>query len=270
VILGNRKFGNAGECKTFFREVLRRYKNGDTVAETDAEFLKDLLEKHHPKAADKKGAGIKAFKIGHNPQFPDRSPCFQILRLDDTVEHFSYLKCVTAAFADRAAEPRTPIGPSATPAKVQPKAKAQPKPAPAPAPLSRKFTPDTVVKCAGLPASEDKERYKQLKEHFKKFGKVIFVDTDAGAEGEAFLRFKDAEGAKAALRAADHQFDGAKLTLTAVAGDDEKKYYEAFWAQADEKESQRRAAPAEGKGGKGRGKRGQLGDMRDNKRQKTE
>lgn len=46
--MGNRKFANAAECRTFFRDILRRYKDGDVISANDTEFVRDLLQKYRP------------------------------------------------------------------------------------------------------------------------------------------------------------------------------------------------------------------------------
>ena len=54
--------------------------------------LLDLLKKG-PLEPDKKiGGGIKAFQIQNHPTW--KSKCFFVLRIDETVEDFSFRKCV--------------------------------------------------------------------------------------------------------------------------------------------------------------------------------
>ncbi|KAK9119265.1 hypothetical protein Scep_017358 [Stephania cephalantha] len=54
--------------------------------------LLDLLKKGHSEADKKIGAGVRVFQIRNHPMWKSR--CFFIVRQDDSVDDFSFRKCV--------------------------------------------------------------------------------------------------------------------------------------------------------------------------------
>lgn len=76
----------------FFREMLGRYGNGETVGERDAALLLLLLERH-PEVLQKVGCGVKRFYRAATPKGTD---CFWLERDDGTVTDFSFKSCVDA------------------------------------------------------------------------------------------------------------------------------------------------------------------------------
>lgn len=52
----------------------------------------DLLKKGHPEPEKKIGVGIHAFQVRYHPTFKSR--CFFLLRDDESVDDFSFRKCV--------------------------------------------------------------------------------------------------------------------------------------------------------------------------------
>lgn len=55
-------------------------------------ILLDLLKKGHSESERKIGSGVRAFQIRFHPQYKSR--CFFLVREDDTVDDFSFRKCV--------------------------------------------------------------------------------------------------------------------------------------------------------------------------------
>lgn len=54
--------------------------------------LLDLLKKGHLEPERKIGGGVKAFQIRSHPQW--HSKCFFVIREDETVDDFSFRKCI--------------------------------------------------------------------------------------------------------------------------------------------------------------------------------
>jgi hypothetical protein len=90
VKLGTLIFPAKKEAKAYFRGMLRRYKPGDKVVDNDALQLGLLLQRH-PHAKEKIGPGIKHFEV-MSADF--NSQCFWVVRIDETVERFSYKACI--------------------------------------------------------------------------------------------------------------------------------------------------------------------------------
>lgn len=55
-------------------------------------MLLDLLKKGHSEPERKIGTGVRAFQIRFHPHFKSR--CFFVIREDDSVDDFSFRKCV--------------------------------------------------------------------------------------------------------------------------------------------------------------------------------
>lgn len=90
--IGSLEFPTKKAAKTYFKDMLGRYRNGQTVEETDASVLRNLIERH-PEAVQKIGCGITRF-------FKDKTDkptsCFWLERVDDMRTDFSYISCVDA------------------------------------------------------------------------------------------------------------------------------------------------------------------------------
>jgi len=87
-----REFTTKKEATLFFRAMLGRYRNGDTVQEPDATYLLNLLERH-PNAGQKIGCGVMRFFKEHTDEGTD---CFWLEREDGSPTGFSYIDCVNA------------------------------------------------------------------------------------------------------------------------------------------------------------------------------
>lgn len=91
VILDTRTFPNQASATKFFRDMLHRYKPGERVSADDGADLLALL-KRHPEHETKVGSGVDHFVV----VTADYSThCFQIVRVDDTAERFSYPACIS-------------------------------------------------------------------------------------------------------------------------------------------------------------------------------
>lgn len=55
-------------------------------------MLMDLLKKGHPEPDKKIGEGINGFQVRYHPLWKSR--CFFLIRVDDSVDDFSFRKCV--------------------------------------------------------------------------------------------------------------------------------------------------------------------------------
>nr|AJA90757.1 DNA-directed RNA polymerase IV largest subunit [Cycas revoluta] len=69
-----------------------RYKMGEMLPEADKSIVvKALL--YHPRSKAKIGIGVQEIKIGCNPAFSG-SRCFTLVRMDGSIEDFSFHKCI--------------------------------------------------------------------------------------------------------------------------------------------------------------------------------
>lgn len=90
IVLPSHTFETQGAAKTYFGDMLKRYKPGDRVKTEDAECLEGLLQRH-PNAMEKIGVGIDHFEV-QSADFG--SQCFRVVRTDGTWARFSYNVCV--------------------------------------------------------------------------------------------------------------------------------------------------------------------------------
>ncbi|WAC49804.1 DCL family protein [Asticcacaulis sp. SL142] len=89
--LGVISFEKQGDAIAHFRSMLRKYKPGDRVDDSDAIELAELL-KRHPEYSLKLGAGIEHFGVEaaeYNTQ------CFNLVRTDGSRDRFSFQSCVS-------------------------------------------------------------------------------------------------------------------------------------------------------------------------------
>eukprot|EP00192_Tetraselmis_astigmatica_P015496 CAMPEP_0117666064 /NCGR_PEP_ID=MMETSP0804-20121206/10161_1 /TAXON_ID=1074897 /ORGANISM="Tetraselmis astigmatica, Strain CCMP880" /LENGTH=180 /DNA_ID=CAMNT_0005473553 /DNA_START=141 /DNA_END=680 /DNA_ORIENTATION=+ len=96
--LGFKTFNNASEATNYFCNLLRTFSSDLDINDYEHAALLDLLQKGHPNAEAKIGAGVKAFQIQRH-HLKD-SACFHVVREDNTAEDFSYLKCLMSLFPD--------------------------------------------------------------------------------------------------------------------------------------------------------------------------
>src|SRR5437763_13715872 len=66
--IGPRLFSSKSEAKSFTRELISRYGDGETISGVDDTFLRDLIAIHHD-AAKKIGCGIAHFTVQPDPNW---------------------------------------------------------------------------------------------------------------------------------------------------------------------------------------------------------
>lgn len=92
IVLNGVEFKFQKDAIEYFKCMLNRYGNGETVTEFDSDVLMSLLERH-PKADKKIGCGVKRF-------YKDRTDmptsCFWVERKDGSKTDFSYLTALRA------------------------------------------------------------------------------------------------------------------------------------------------------------------------------
>ena len=93
--LDTREFATKSDATAYFKSMLARYRPGDRVSEDDSKDLASLLTRH-PEAAEKIGAGIHHFEVMSADY---GTKCFWVVRLDETMERFSYPSCITGSDA---------------------------------------------------------------------------------------------------------------------------------------------------------------------------
>ncbi|EFJ35931.1 hypothetical protein SELMODRAFT_404272 [Selaginella moellendorffii] len=70
-----------------------KYRVGHTLDEYDAKLIQEEVLRFHPRAAEKIGCGVASIMVNYHPDY-NRSRCFMINRLDESVCDFSYRKCM--------------------------------------------------------------------------------------------------------------------------------------------------------------------------------
>jgi hypothetical protein len=90
IALGGLQFAKKGDARAYLKAMLKQYKPSQRVSERDEAVLRDAL-RHHPRAAEKIGAGIDHFVV-RSAEF--NTQCFWVTRVDGTTERFSYRSCV--------------------------------------------------------------------------------------------------------------------------------------------------------------------------------
>ncbi len=86
-------FKSQKEALAYCKQMLARYRNGDTTNQQDSQFLLNMLQRH-PEARDKIGCGVKRFFKAR--VISKGTDCFWLEREDGTSTDFSYKSCVTA------------------------------------------------------------------------------------------------------------------------------------------------------------------------------
>jgi len=86
-----RTFRKHGDAVTFFRDMLKKYSNGQRVSDVDATDLRALLERHDEQE-EKEGAGISHFYVDAAPEGFTR--CYWIARTDNSYVDFSFMHCL--------------------------------------------------------------------------------------------------------------------------------------------------------------------------------
>ncbi|KAG9154742.1 hypothetical protein Leryth_014237 [Lithospermum erythrorhizon] len=90
--LGPKTFGSSVEMFDYFFKFLRFWTPNININKYEYMVLLELVKKGHPEPDQKIGAGVRAFQVRYHPQYKSR--CFFLLREDDSVDDFSFRKCV--------------------------------------------------------------------------------------------------------------------------------------------------------------------------------
>ncbi|KAE8655221.1 hypothetical protein F3Y22_tig00117034pilonHSYRG01338 [Hibiscus syriacus] len=92
VRLGPKEFGTSAEMFGYFVYLLHHWGTQLNFNKYEHMVLLDLLRKGHLEPERKIGGGIKAFQIRNHPVW--NSKCFFVIREDETVDDFSFRKCI--------------------------------------------------------------------------------------------------------------------------------------------------------------------------------
>ncbi|KAI3463973.1 hypothetical protein Pfo_020636 [Paulownia fortunei] len=90
--IGPKTFGSSVEIFDYFFKLLHTWPTNLNLNKYEHIALLELLKKGHLEAERKIGKGIKAFQVRFHPQFKSR--CFFLIREDESVDDFSFRKCV--------------------------------------------------------------------------------------------------------------------------------------------------------------------------------
>ncbi|KAI6683106.1 hypothetical protein NL676_029019 [Syzygium grande] len=90
--VGPKEFGSAVEMFDHFFKFLHFWPTNVNVNKYEYMTLLELIKKGHSEPEKKIGVGIKAFQVRFHPTF--KSKCFFLIREDDSVDDFSFRKCV--------------------------------------------------------------------------------------------------------------------------------------------------------------------------------
>lgn len=91
VNVGSRNFVRQKDALDFFKEMLGRYSVGDVVLPIDEVDLRALLLLHRD-SVHKIAGGVDHFKVMEDGY---GGRCFWLVRLDRSIDKFSYISCVT-------------------------------------------------------------------------------------------------------------------------------------------------------------------------------
>ena len=89
VILPSKEFKTKAEATKFFKDMLNRYRDGETLNQDDSKFLYELVLRH-PEI--KIGVGVSRFYRDMTPDYP--TSCFHLERPDGSKTDFSYKTCI--------------------------------------------------------------------------------------------------------------------------------------------------------------------------------
>ena len=89
-LINNIEFQTKKSIVEYVQAILYKYDIGDIINKDELAFLYDLLQRHH-RPDDKIGCGVKAMRVALI-KFNKRG--FEIIRKDDTIVDFSFMKCI--------------------------------------------------------------------------------------------------------------------------------------------------------------------------------
>lgn len=92
VELPSKTFSSKAEARSFFSDMLNRYKDGDQISPDDGVLLFEFLQRH-PEAEEKIGNGVDLFFRKRSPDHGTSG--FHVLRQDGTATDFSLKQCLT-------------------------------------------------------------------------------------------------------------------------------------------------------------------------------
>ncbi|TXG55757.1 hypothetical protein EZV62_017070 [Acer yangbiense] len=92
VSLGPKQFGSSVEMFDYLYKFLHYWPPNVNVNKYEQMVLLKLLEEGHAEPDKKIGGGIQAFQVRYHPMWKSR--CFFLIRDDDSVDDFSFRKCV--------------------------------------------------------------------------------------------------------------------------------------------------------------------------------
>ncbi|WOG99576.1 hypothetical protein DCAR_0518929 [Daucus carota subsp. sativus] len=92
VKLGFKSFATAVEMFDYFFAFLHSWSPNININKYEHVMLLELLQKGHQEPEKKIGDGISSFQVRYHPEFKSR--CFFLIRNDDSVDDFSFRKCV--------------------------------------------------------------------------------------------------------------------------------------------------------------------------------
>ncbi|XP_060205076.1 protein EMBRYO DEFECTIVE 514-like [Lycium barbarum] len=92
VSVGSKSFVSSVEMFDYFYKLLHSWSLNLNLNKYEHMVLLDLLKKGHSEPERKIGTGVRAFQIRFHPHFKSR--CFFVVRDDDSVDDFSFRKCV--------------------------------------------------------------------------------------------------------------------------------------------------------------------------------
>ncbi|RDX72624.1 Protein EMBRYO DEFECTIVE 514, partial [Mucuna pruriens] len=92
VNLGHKSFGSSSEMFHYFYNFLHTWPQYLNVNKYEHLMLLELLKNGHAEPDKKIGGGVRAFQVRKHATF--NSKCFFLIREDDSVDDFSFRKCV--------------------------------------------------------------------------------------------------------------------------------------------------------------------------------
>ncbi|KAL3513179.1 hypothetical protein ACH5RR_025896 [Cinchona calisaya] len=92
ISLGPKTFKSSVEMYDYFYKFLHFWAPNVDVNKYERVMLLELLKKGHLEPVKKIGNGIRVFQVRYHPKFKSR--CFFLTREDDSVDDFSFRKCV--------------------------------------------------------------------------------------------------------------------------------------------------------------------------------
>ncbi|XP_073126394.1 uncharacterized protein [Henckelia pumila] len=90
--VGMKTFKSSVEMFDYFYKLLHTWPANIDLNKYEHVMVLELLKKGHMEAERKIGCGVKGFQVRFHPQFKSR--CFFLIRDDESVDDFSFRKCV--------------------------------------------------------------------------------------------------------------------------------------------------------------------------------